>query len=345
MKAIVFPGDRKAEVMEMPDPTPGSRDVVIEIRSSGMCGSDLHAFRAPARGQPPSVAGHEPCGVVVEVGSAVSDREAKIGDRVMQHHYDGCGTCRHCQSGWTQLCEIDPLWFGSMAGDGGHAQYMRAPVHTLVPLPDELSFPAGSAVACGTGTAYGAIKRLGVQGDETLAVFGQGPVGLSATQLGKEMGIKVIAIDVSPERRALAMSYGALAVIDPVSEDAVSTIKELTHGEGAHHAMDTSAAESARIAAIKCTRTWGSVALVGIGGELNGVDVFMDLIRKQLNVFGHLTFSKQGQADCARFVADRGIDLGGLFSDQWRLDQAQEAYDLFDQQKAGKGYFDPALEK
>ena len=341
MKAIAFTGERKAQLIDFPDPTPGPRDVVIEVRSSGMCGSDLHAFRAPASDLPPSIAGHEPCGVVVEVGSAVTEREAKIGDRVMIHHYDGCGVCRHCQSGWTQLCETDPVWFGSMTGHGGHARYMRAPAHTLVSLPEALSFAAGSAVACGTGTAYGAIKRLGVQGDETLAVFGQGPVGLSATQLGHAMGMDIIAVDVSPERRALALEKGARAALDPAGDDVVAVVKELTHGEGAHHAMDTSAAEPARQAAVQCTRTWGGVAMVGIGGNLT-VDVFMDLIRKQLSVIGHLTFSKQGQADCARFVADRGIDVDGLFTDKWLLEDAQEAYDLFDQQKTGKGWFDPS---
>ena len=342
MRAIVFPGDRKAELVEFPDPTPGNRDVVIEIRSSGMCGSDLHVFRAPATGRAPTIAGHEPCGVVVEVGSAVSEREAQVGDRVMMHHYDGCGVCRHCRSGWTQLCEVESVWYGSLSGHGGHAKYMRAPAHTLVPLRDELSFTAGSAVACGTGTAYGAIKRLGLQGDETMSVFGQGPVGLSATQLGSAMGARVIAVDLSAERRELALKNGAHAVIDPQTEDTVALIKEMTHGEGAHHAMETSAAESARLAAIQSTRTWGGVALVGIGGSLT-VDVFMDLILKQLNVFGHLTFSKQGQADCASFVADRGIDIDSIFTDRWRLQDAQEAYDLFDQQKTGKGYFDPSL--
>ena len=342
MKAIVFPGDRRAEIRDVPDPTPGPLDAIIEIRSSGLCGSDLHAYRAPSsdRPEPLNIAGHEPCGVVVEVGSAVSDQTMRVGGRVMQHHYDGCGSCRHCTSGWTQLCDVNPLWFGSLDGDGSHARFMRAPAHTLVPLPDELSFTAGSAVACGTGTAFGAIKRIQLQGDEIVSVFGQGPVGLSATMLATSMGARVIAVDLAPERRAAALEQGAIAALDPDHDDVVAAIKELSHGEGAHKSIETSAAGAARTAAVQSTRTWGTVAIVGIGGNVV-IESFMEMIRKQLTVVGHLTFSKAGQADCAQYVVDRGLDVDGLFTHSWTLDQADEAYRLFDQQTTGKAWFDP----
>ena len=105
MIGIVFLGDRQTELREFPDPAPGPRDVILEIKASGMCGTDLHAYRRAPLGTDPSIAGHEPCGVVVELGNQVSDREAKIGARVMVHHYDGCGVCRHCKTGWSQLCD------------------------------------------------------------------------------------------------------------------------------------------------------------------------------------------------------------------------------------------------
>ena len=193
MKGIVFLGDREVGLHDFTDPTPGPRDVILEIKASGMCGTDLHAYRRAPSGQDPSIAGHEPCGVVVALGDQVSDREAQIGARVMVHHYDGCGVCRHCKTGWTQLCDDGSVAFGSGKGHGGHARYMRVPAHTLIPLPDDLSFATGAAISCGTGTAYGALKRLGLEGDETIAVFGQGPVGLSATQFGAAMGARVLS--------------------------------------------------------------------------------------------------------------------------------------------------------
>ena len=200
MKGVVFVGDRKLELRDFPDPTPGPRDVVLEIKASGMCGSDLHVYRATfkpgdaasgfKRGAEPVIAGHEPCGVVAAVGSGVTPQEARIGQRVMDHHYSGCGTCKHCRSGWAQMCLEGATVFGA-SGNGAHAKYMKVPVDTLVPLPDALSFETGAAISCGTGTAYGALKRLNLQGGETIAIFGQGPVGLSATQRAVAMGARV----------------------------------------------------------------------------------------------------------------------------------------------------------
>jgi len=243
MKGVVFLGDRKLELRRFPDPTPGPRDVILAIKASGMCGSDLHTYRAPAnpggvvtggiKRAAGVIAGHEPCGVVAAVGTAVTDREARIGQRVMDHHYDGCGTCKHCRAGWTQMCLEGPVVYGS-GGHGGHAKYMKVPVSTLLPLPDSLSFVTGAAISCGTGTAWGALRRVKLQGGETIAIFGQGPVGLSATQLAVEMGARVIAIDIAPERRKLARQFGAAEVIDPTAHDMVAAIAELTHGEGAH---------------------------------------------------------------------------------------------------------------
>src|SRR5262249_400442 len=102
--------------------------------------------------------------------------------------------------------------YGS-GGHGAHARYMKVPAATLGPLPDPLSFETGAAISCGTGTAWGALKRLNLQGGETIAIFGQGPVGLSATQIAVVMGARVLALDISPERRKLAAEFGAHEVI------------------------------------------------------------------------------------------------------------------------------------
>ena len=212
MRGAVFLGNRKVELRNFPDPTPGPGEVVIEMKASGMCGSDLKFYRsAPGEAQKslgfsadaePFIGGHEPCGVVAARGPGVSESEAPIGQRVMDHHYSGCGVCKHCRVGWSQLCKAGITVYGVTA-HGGHAQYLKVPARTLVPLPEELSFVAGAAVSCGTGTAYGALRRMHLAGGSTLAVFGQGPVGVSATLLGAKMGARVIAVETNAERRAL----------------------------------------------------------------------------------------------------------------------------------------------
>jgi len=336
MKAVVFTGDRTLELMDVPDPTPGPGEVVLEIKASGMCGSDLHQYRAP-RKEKLNIAGHEPCGIVAAVGAGVSEAQAKVGDRVMDHHYSGCGVCKHCRDGWSQMCLEGTIVYGGV-GDGAHAKYMLVPAHTVVKLPDALSFKTGAAISCGTGTAYGALKRLDLAGDETIAIFGQGPVGLSATQLAKAMGARVIALDISEERRDLAVKFGADEVVDPLANDVVEAIRDLTHGEGAQKSLDCSSNPEARRAAVQAVRTWGTACFVGETGEVT-LDVSNDLLRRQVTLVGSWTFSKNGQADCAEFVADRKIDVDSLFTHEFTLDQADEAYKLFDTQTTGKGVF------
>jgi len=252
------------------------------------------------------------------------------------HHYSGCGTCQHCRSGWSQMCAAGSTVYGVTA-HGAHADYMKVPAHTLVPLPDQLSFMTGAAVSCGTGTAYGALRRMNLSGAHTIAIVGQGPVGLSATQLAAAMGARVIALDVSAERLARAKDFGA-DVIDPKADDAVAAIKALTHGVGVDLALDTSGAPEGRVAAVQATRPWGTVCFVGEGGGVT-LDVSRDLLRKQLTILGSWTFSKIGQAECASFVADRKIGVERLFTHRWRLGQAEDAYRVFDQQSSGKGVF------
>jgi threonine dehydrogenase-like Zn-dependent dehydrogenase len=347
MRGAVFLGNRKVELRSFPDPTPGPGEVVIEMKASGMCGSDLKFYRSPpgaaqaalglGGNADPFIAGHEPCGVVVARGVGVSEREAPIGQRVMDHHYSGCGVCNHCRVGWSQLCRAGITVYGVTA-NGGHADYLKVPVRTLVELPEELSFAEGAAVACGTGTAYGALRRMHLAGGDTLAVFGQGPVGLSATVLGAAMGARVIAVETSAERLKLAEQYGADATIDASSEDPVQALKELTHGVGVDLALDCTGAADARRAAVRCVKTWGTACYVGEGGDVT-LDVSPDLLRRQVTLIGSWTFSAMGMLDCAQFIAKKRIALERIFSHRWRLEQADEAYRSFDTQSTGKGVF------
>jgi len=343
MRGAVFLGNRKIEIRNFPDPVPGAGEVVIQMKASGMCGSDLKFYRSPpgaaqaalglGNQAEPFIAGHEPCGVVAARGPGVPEREAPIGQRVMDHHYSGCGVCRHCRVGWSQLCRAGIVVYG-VTGNGGHAEYLKVPARTLVPLPDELSFVEGAAVACGTGTAYGALRRMHIAGGSTLAVFGQGPVGLSATLLGAKMGARVIAVETNAQRRALAKQFGADEAID--APDAEKALKEITRGEGVDLALDCTGIAAARLAAVRSAKTWGTVCFVGEGGDVT-LDVSRDLLRKQLTLIGSWTFSAMGQAECARFVADNAIDLEKIFSHRWKLEQAGEAYSVFDTQSTGKG--------
>lgn len=354
MRGMVFQGNNIVEVLNFDDPKPGHGEVIVEIKASGMCGSDLHFYRhgtkevikqlgfkdLASRGMDPDapiIGGHEPCGVIAEVGPGVDPKAFKPGDRVMVFHYEGCTHCDECRSGWTQLCEHGAEVHGVIK-HGAHADYMKVPASSLVHLPDELSFMGGAAVTCGTGTAYGALLRLDISARDTLAVFGLGPVGLSAVQLAAAMGVEVIGVDINPDRVAKAKNFGAAHTINGGDADPIEEIRKLTGGKGVSMAMDCAGGEVAKQQAVRSTRNWGKIALVAVGGSLN-VDGMKDLIGKQRTVIGSYTFSEVGMKNCAHFIADHGVDVDKQFSDDWRLDQAPEAYADFNKQTGGKGVF------
>jgi threonine dehydrogenase-like Zn-dependent dehydrogenase len=334
MHGLVFPGDRTVELREFADPVPSPGEVVVAIRASGMCGSDLRPYQA---GQSAVVSGHEPCGEVAELGPGVTDRQARIGQRVMVHHYWGCGICKHCRVGYTQMCVTGARVMGFSA-DGANAPFLLAPASSLVPLPDELSFPEGAAISCGTGTAYAALKRLDVSGRDTLAIFGQGPVGLAATQLATAMGARVVAVDYSANRRQLACTLGASVAIDPAATPPVEALRELTHGEGADATLDCTGHPEARANCARAARPWGRACFVGEQGTAT-FEMTPDVIHKQLTMYGSWTFSTVLLAECAQFAVDRSIPLHQVFTDEFTLAQAEAAFQKFAARGMGKGVF------
>jgi 2-desacetyl-2-hydroxyethyl bacteriochlorophyllide A dehydrogenase len=336
MRGVVFVGDREIAMRELPKPVPGPGEVVLAMKASGLCGSDLRPYRSPQtqRGDPAmrAIGGHEPCGVVAEIGPGVSS--VNVGERVMMHHYTGCGTCNMCRIGYTQMCLHHHEVYG-FTKDGGHQDFLRVPASTCVPLPDALGFEEGAACACGTGTAFHALKRLGLSGIDTIAIFGQGPVGLSATQFAAAMGARIIAVDVMAERLELASHLGADVTLNANADPPVEAIRELTHGEGADATLDATGIPAVRLNAVDSARLWGKVCFVGEGNTTT-FDVSPQIIHKQLTIYGSWTFSLSGLAEVANFVVERHVPLKDLITHRFTLDQAAEAYRLFDSGRTGK---------
>jgi threonine dehydrogenase-like Zn-dependent dehydrogenase len=304
------------------------------MRASGLCGSDLHPYRAD-RAQS-TVSGHEPCGEVAALGTGGA--AARLGERVIVHHYSGCGTCQYCRVGYYQLCVHGHKTYG-FGTNGGNADFLVVPTNTLIPLPDELSFVEGAAIACGTGTAYMALKKLDISGRDTLAIYGQGPVGLSATLLGTAMGARVIAIDVTTARLDLAKDLGADATINALEADPILAVQELTHGEGADATLDCTGNATARAQAVRSARVFGRACFVGEGGTVT-LEPSPDIIHRHLTIYGSWTFPTVGLAECARFVVDRHVPLHRLITHRFRLGQAEEAFRIFDAGTTGKCVFD-----
>ena len=337
MKGVVFTGNRALEVADFPDPVPGPGEVVIRLMASGMCGSDLHTFRSAT--PPPYIAGHEPCGVVQAVGAGVVPSVAQLGDRVTMHHYAGCAMCDRCRAGWYQLCRKGPVRFAADA-HGSHAEFMLVPANTLVPIPDSMGFETGAAIGCGTGTAWGGLLRLGDLAGADLLVSGQGPVGLSATMIASALGVRVIASDTDQNRLDLARSFGAAEVVDASQVSVDETVRDLTTGLGVSHALETSGSPQACTAVLSSLATWGRACFVGLGGRSFEVDV-TSLLTTQATLMTSWTLSLPDLVRCVDFVDRRALPVSRLFTDRWHLEDAQNAYDDFDQQTGGKGVFLP----
>lgn len=333
MRGVVFLGEKKLEIREFPEPVAGPGEVVVKLGASGICGSDLHPYRGGR--EQANISGHEPCGTVAELGPGVVG--PKVGDRVMIHHYSGCGRCKYCRIGYEQLCVHGHRTYG-LGAHGGNADAILVPARCLVPLPDELSFAEGAAIACGTGTAYMALKKLDVSGRDTLAVYGQGPVGLSATLLGKAMGARIIAVDLSPARLELARGLGADAVVNPTDGDPIAAIREMTNGEGADATLDCTGNATARAQTVRSARVFGRACFVGEGGSVS-LDPSPDIIHRHLTLYGSWTFSTVGLEECARFIVDRAVPLPKLITHRFRLDQAAAALQIFDGGATGKCVF------
>ncbi|MDQ3815109.1 MAG: alcohol dehydrogenase catalytic domain-containing protein, partial [Armatimonadota bacterium] len=174
MKGVVLPGNRRLEMREFAIPEPGHEQVLIRMKASSLCGSDLRAIYRPAQqGTGPEayrgvIAGHEPCGQIEKVGPGV--KRFKVGDRVVVYHIGGCGLCHDCRGGWMISCMDASRAAYGWQRDGGHADFLLADERVLVALPDELTYVDGALVACGFGTSYAACCRAGVSGRDAVLI-------------------------------------------------------------------------------------------------------------------------------------------------------------------------------
>ncbi|MFN2606663.1 MAG: zinc-binding dehydrogenase [Acidimicrobiales bacterium] len=338
MAGVYLPGDRRVDLREVPVPVPGHGQVLVRMRASTICGSDLRAIYREHLGTGPEayagvVAGHEPAGDIVEVGPGC--RRFRPGDRVALYHIAGCGLCADCRSGYMIGCTSSLRAAYGWQRDGGHADFCLAEERTCVALPDELSYLDGACVACGFGTAYEALCRAGVSGRDAVLVTGLGPVGLAAGLLARAMGARrVIGADVVAARLELATATGAVTDAVP-SAEALDGIAAATGGAGCEVSVDCSGSVAGRALALAGTRRWGRCVLVGEGGRLE-VDVSPVLIHRQLTVAGSWVTSIGRMEELVERLVRWGLHPDRVVTDTFPLAEAAAAYALADGGRAGK---------
>lgn len=340
MTGVILPGNSTVEFRESPVPEPGYGQVLVAMKASSICGSDIRAIyrehlgKGPEGYRPGTIAGHEPCGQVVKAGPGC--KRFKAGDRVVIYHISGCGVCDDCQHGYMISCHGDFRAAYGWQRDGGHAPYLLAEENTCIALPDSLSYIDGALCACGFGTAYEALRRMQVSGQDQMLITGLGPVGLAAAMLGRALGArKILGTDVSAQRASLACELGLVDQAFAADGAALDQILKATGGRGCEVAIDCSGAPAARKLALQGTRDWGRCAYVGEGGTVD-FEVSKDLIHKQITVFGSWVTSLKHLGELVERLDRWGLHPDATCTDRLPLERASEAYELAAGGQTGK---------
>lgn len=340
MKAVLLPGAREVRVADRPAPVPGPGDVLVRVRASALCRSDMSLYDGTpivggdAAGTGQIVPGHESAGEIAALGPGVLGRS--VGERVAINLAVGCGRCRWCLRGYQMLC---PTW--KCVGfdiDGGDADYLVVPAANAMPIPDWMGFDVAAVSTDMIGTQYSTQKRLGVSGADTVAVFGIGPMGGAGILVAKARGARVIAIDVLDSRLEMARELGADETVDSRSEDTVARLRALTDGTGVDIAVECSGSPAAQNSALDATGRFGSVAFVGESRAttLNPSD---QIIRKLLTVIGGWYYALWEYPEIATFIVDHALPVEKLVTHRYSIDDAAEAFRAFNARETEKALF------
>jgi len=340
MQAAYLPGNRKVELRTLPVPHPGHGEVLLRVKASTICGSDIrciyheHLGRGPERYQG-VIAGHEPSGQIVEAGPGC--RRFREADRVIVYHISGCGVCNDCRRGYMISCTNEKYRRAyGWQRDGGMAGYMIAEEKDLIALPNELSFADGAQVACGFGTVYEALEKIGINGNHSVLITGLGPVGLAAAALSRKLGARlIIGIDVVPERLHLAESLTLCDVVLKGGAENISQVRDLTSGQGVERAVECSANAAARAAAVRATRKWGKIAFVGEGGAVE-FNPSPDLIHDQKTIYGSWVTSTWLMEELVERLVRWNLHPADIITHRFGLEKAEDAYALMASGKCGK---------
>jgi threonine dehydrogenase-like Zn-dependent dehydrogenase len=324
-------GDVRVEERDMPtiaEPT----DAVIKLAAACVCGSDLWPYRGADRLDHPRAMGHEYCGVVEEVGADV--KNVRPGDFVVGSFFASDNTCEICRAGYQTGCvHRKPV-------GGSQAEYMRVPLAdgTLVAtpgMPPADKIPSLLAASDVLGTGWFAAVAADVRPGKTVAVVGDGAVGLlgvlAAQQLGAE---RIIAMSRHASRQALAREFGATDIVEERGDEGVARIKELTGGLGAHSTIEAVGTQESMMQAIRATRAGGHVGFVGVshGVNLDGRELFSS----QVHLHGGPAPVREYLPHLIELILTDRINPGLVFDLEVPLEDAAEAYKAMDERRAIK---------
>jgi L-iditol 2-dehydrogenase len=338
MKAVFLPGNKKVEIRAIEVPTPGPGEVLVAVKASCICRSDLSLYygNAVVGGDAAGacVTGHEPAGQVAQVGAGVNS--FKAGDRVAIYLGIGCGVCEFCRQGNYFLCS---QWTCiGFTANGGNAEFIVVPERNCLRIPDWMSYVAAAISTDAFGTLYSACKKLGVSGASILGIWGLGPMGTAGVLAAKALGARVVVFDPIAERREFAVDLGTDLALDPGGSEVQAQLKAFTDGAGLTTAIDCSGNSAAHNMALDALRPGGKAAFIGESRE-STIKPSDQLIRKQVTLMGSWYFNASEYEEILRVLKSHNIDLERLATHRFNLDEAETAFKMFDERKTEKAVF------
>jgi L-iditol 2-dehydrogenase len=324
MKALLLVDKEKLQMTDMPIPEVGAGELLVRVKTCGICGSDVHGYDgSTGRRIPPIVMGHEAAGIIERVGADV--RNFKPGDRITFDSTVSCGACAYCRAGRINLCDnrrVLGVSCGEYRRHGCFAEYVAIPQHIAYRLPDALSFEHAAMVEA-VSIALHAVSRATPALGDSAVVIGAGMIGQLIVQTLRAAGCgTLIAIDLDETRLAKARQFGADHVFNAKAPNLVESIRSLTDGAGAHTAFEAVGATESIAAAINAVRKGGKVTLVG--NLAAKVDLpLQNVVTRELTLLGSCASSGEYPA-CLDLMGRGKIDVQSLISAVAPLEQGPQ---------------------
>jgi L-iditol 2-dehydrogenase len=325
MKVAVMRGIGKIAIEERPIPVPREEEVLIRIKSVGVCGSDVHYFVEGRIGdyvvKPPFVLGHECSGEVVEVGKRV--KHLRPGDRVTMEPGIPCGKCEFCRSGRYNLCPEVVFW-ATPPIDGTFGEYVTHPANFTYPIASSVSFEEAALVEP-LSVGFYAARRAQVEPGQVALILGSGPIGLVTLEVLLARGVtEVIAVDVVPLRLEKAAELGARYVVNAKDQDVREKVMEITGGRGVDVVFETAGSVVTTQMTVEMVRKGGKVVLIGLPSVPRVDFDVIKVIDKELDVLGIFRYANTYKG-CVDLLNAGKVDLATLITHRFPLEKTQEA--------------------
>jgi len=331
MKAALFKELGKPLVIEeVPRPEVKEKEVLMKVKASAICVSDMYSIKGERPLQLPHIMGHEAAGVVAEVGSNV--KKFKPGDRILGNAIITCNECYYCQNDLEQVCENHRIIGTDSGTQGAFAEYYKLPEENMYLLPDEIPFDQATVITSPLASAYHGIRIADIQKEDTVVVYGGGAIGYHGMLAAMVYeSVRVFVIDTADEKLELAKKAGAAEVINPLKEDPIKIVYELTHGKGAEVAIEAVGLNKTINQAILSVRKAGRVVLMGAPWEkvcLEFENYRKDFLFKEIKISSSITNRKDEMPQLIELVRTKKIDLSRSVSLRLRFEKVNEGLEI-----------------